>query len=118
MQLDVTEGSYTTALGPLLDQYATQWEYSSDIEAYGTKALTNYHEVAKRFDTLGLWEPTYGGQKNNAYNDFDSVEVGNCQNAVGDKTPFGSVSYPKGDGLTLGWTQDRPEPVVVWPPRR
>lgn len=101
MQLDVTEGSYTTALGPLLNQYATQWEYSSDIEAYGTKALTDYHEVAKRFDTLGLWEPTYGGQRYNAYNDFDSVEVGNCQNPVGDKTPFASVSYPKGDGLTL-----------------
>jgi Alpha galactosidase A len=63
--------------------------------------LTDYHEVAKRFDTLGLWEPTYGGQRYNAYNDFDSVEVGNCQNSAGDTAPFASVSYPKGDGLTV-----------------
>jgi hypothetical protein len=37
MQLDVTEGSYTIALGPTLDKYATQWEYTSDIENYGGK---------------------------------------------------------------------------------
>lgn len=101
MQLDVTEGSYTIALGPTLDKYATQWEYSSDIENYGGKGLTNYANVAKRFTTLKLWEPTYGGQRHNGYNDFDSVEVGNCDNPVGYKNPFGSVSYPHGDGLSL-----------------
>ena len=35
------------------------------------------------------------------YNDFDSVEVGNCKNAVGSTDQFGSVSYPDGDGLTI-----------------
>jgi hypothetical protein len=48
-----------------------------------------------------LWEPSYGGQRFDGYNDFDSVEVGNCTNAVGSSDPFGSVSYPDGDGLTL-----------------
>jgi hypothetical protein len=101
MQLDVTEGSYTVALGPTLDRYATQWEYSSDIENYGGTGLTNYPNVAKRFTTLALWEPRYGGRVFDGYNDFDSVEVGNCRNAVGSTTRFGSVSYPDGDGLTI-----------------
>ena len=101
MQLDVTEGSYTVALGPTLDQYATQWEYTSDVENYGGKGLTSYPNVAKRFTTLALWEPRYGGRVFDGYNDFDSVEVGNCRNAVGSTNRFGSVSYPDGDGLTI-----------------
>lgn len=101
MQLDVTEGSYTPALGPVLDQFATQWEYSSDIEAYGTTGLTNYAQVKKRFTTLKLWEPMYGGSQYDGYNDFDSVEVGNCNGPVSSTTPFGTVSYPAGDGLTV-----------------
>jgi hypothetical protein len=105
MQLDVTEGSYTVALGPTLDQYATQWEYSSDIENYGGKGLTNYPNVQRRFTTLALWEPTYGGRVFDGYNDFDSVEVGNCDNAVGSTNRFGSVSYPDGDGLSMAGRQ-------------
>ena len=105
MQLDVTEGSYTIALGPTLDQYATQWEYSQDIENYGGKGLTNYPNVQRRFTTLALWEPTYGGRVFDGYNDFDSVEVGNCNNAVGSTNQFGSVSYPDGDGLTFSERQ-------------
>lgn len=105
MQLDVTEGAYTRALGPALDQYATQWEYSPDIENYGGKGLTDYANVSIRFTTLKRWEPTYGGQQYNAYNDFDSVEVGDCTNSVGSTDPFGSVSYPAGDGLTLAGRQ-------------
>ena len=101
MQLDVTEGSYTVALGPTLDQYATQWEYTSDVENYGGKGLTSYPNVAKRFTTLALWEPRYGGRVFDGYNDFDSVEVGNCRSAVGSTNRFGSVSYPDGDGLTI-----------------
>jgi hypothetical protein len=101
MQLDVTEGDYTTALGPTLDKYATQWEYSPDIENYGGTGLTNYANAAVRFGTLASWEPTYGGQKFDGYNDFDSVEVGNCNDPVSFSDSFGSVSYPDGDGLTL-----------------
>lgn len=100
MQLDVTEGDYTVALGPTLDKYATQWEYTSDIENYGGKGLTDYRNVAKRFRTLALWEPRYGGRRFDGYNDFDSVEVGNCRHSVSSSDPFGSVSYPNGDGLT------------------
>jgi hypothetical protein len=101
MQLDVTEGSYTIALGPTLDKYATQWEYTSDIENYGGRGLTDYTNVRRRFTTLARWEPAYGGRKFDAYNDFDSVEVGNCRNAVGSSDRFGSVSYPAGDGLNV-----------------
>jgi Alpha galactosidase C-terminal beta sandwich domain/Alpha galactosidase A len=101
MQLDVTEGDYTVELGPTLDQYATQWEYTSDIENYGGKGLTDYTNVKKRFTTLSLWEPTYGGRVFDGYNDFDSVEVGNCSGPVSSTDRFGSVSYPDGDGLTM-----------------
>ncbi len=111
MQLDVTEGSYTIALGPTLDKYATQWEYTSDIENYGGKGLTSYPNVARRFTTLALWEPTYGGRIFAGYNDFDSVEVGNCRNSVGSTDPFGSVSYPDGDGLTV---QARQTVLSLW----
>ena len=105
MQLDVTEGSYTTALGPTLDKYATQWEYSADIENYGGKGLTNYGNVQQRFTTLSLWEPKFGGREHDAYNDFDSVEVGNCTSAVSSTTQFGTVSYPDGDGVSLAGRQ-------------
>ncbi len=101
MQLDVTEGSYTPALGPVLDRYATQWEYSADIENYGGKGLTNYGNVKQRFTTLSLWEPRFGGREFAGYNDFDSVEVGNCAGPVGSTNQFGTVSYPNGDGLAI-----------------
>jgi hypothetical protein len=105
MQLDITEGYYHPVLGPTLDKYATQWEYSSDIENYGGKGLTNYANVSLRYTTLSLWEPKYGGRVFGGYNDFDSVEVGNCTNAVGSTNRFGSVAYPDGDGLTLAGRQ-------------
>jgi Alpha galactosidase C-terminal beta sandwich domain/Alpha galactosidase A len=101
MQLDITEGQYNTTLGPTLDSYATQWESTSDIENYGGKGLTDYYNVAKRFDTLAEWEPAYGGSVFHAYNDFDSVEVGNCNNDVGSTNAWGTVNYPDGDGTTL-----------------
>ncbi len=105
MQLDVTEGSYTAALGPTLDKYATQWEYSADIENYGGQGLTDYGNVKQRFTTLSVWEPKYGGREHDAYNDFDSVEVGNCTKHGQLTTQFGTVSYPDGDGLTLAGRQ-------------
>jgi len=83
MQLDVTEGSFTVALAGTLDTDATQWEYTSDIECYSCEhggrsyPLTDYANVRKRFATLALWYP-YGGRQFAGYNDFDSVEVGNC----------------------------------------
>ncbi|HEX4059395.1 MAG TPA: glycoside hydrolase family 27 protein [Streptosporangiaceae bacterium] len=101
MELDITEGDYSTVLGPTLNAYTNQWEYTSDIENYGGKGLTDYANVHKRFTTLSLWEPTYGGKIFDGYNDFDSVEVGNCKNNVGYSNPYGSVDYPQGDGLTL-----------------
>ena len=33
IELDATEGVYDTAIAPTLDKYATQWEYSPDIES-------------------------------------------------------------------------------------
>jgi Alpha galactosidase C-terminal beta sandwich domain/Alpha galactosidase A len=101
MQLDITEGHYDTTLGPTLDTYATQWESTSDVENYGGPGLTDYHNVAKRFNTLAEWEPTYGGSVFHGYQDFDSVEVGNCNNDVGYTNAFGTVNYRDGDGTTL-----------------
>ena len=41
--LDITEGAYDTAIAPQLDQYATQWEYTPDIEeGGGSTGLTTY----------------------------------------------------------------------------
>jgi hypothetical protein len=84
MQLDVTEGEFTTALAGTLDEFATQWEYSSDIECYGCEKrgssfpLTSYRNVKKRFATLAAWHE-YAGSGFDGYNDFDAVEVGNCE---------------------------------------
>jgi hypothetical protein len=90
MQLDVTEGSFNVALAATLEEYATQWENSPDIECYECEAggssfpLTDYKNVKRRFSTLAEWH-TYSGSRFAAYDDFDSVEVGNCE----------------GDGLTV-----------------
>jgi hypothetical protein len=84
MQLDVTEGEFTTALAGTLDEFATQWEYSSDIECYGCEKkgssfpLTSYRNVKRRFATLAAWHE-YAGSRFDGYNDFDAVEVGNCE---------------------------------------
>jgi hypothetical protein len=112
MQLDTTEGEYTTAIAPVIDQYATQFEYSPDIEEGGhaTNGLTDYASVAIRFDTLALWQP-YSGDKVDAYDDFDSVEVGNGNNPVSATNAFGSVSYPDGDGLTV---DERKTVLTLW----
>jgi alpha galactosidase C-like protein/alpha galactosidase A-like protein len=104
MGFNASEG-YTTDLGPAMEQYATQWQQGNDIENYGGTGLTDYANVEQRFGTLATWEPTYGGKQWDGYNDFDSVELGNCTNAAGSTTPFGSVSYPDGDGLSLAERQ-------------
>jgi hypothetical protein len=112
MQLDTTEGEYTTAIAPVIDQYATQFEYSPDVEEGGraTHGLTDYASIAIRFDTLALWQP-YSGSKVDAYDDFDSVEVGNGTNPASATNPFGSVSYPDGDGLT---PDERQTQLSLW----
>ena len=84
MQLDVTEGHFTPGLAGTLDEDATQWESSPDIECYECEQggssfpLTDYRNVRLRFKTLESWH-TFGGSQFNAYNDFDSVEVGDCE---------------------------------------
>jgi hypothetical protein len=90
MQLDVTEGRFTTALAGMLDEDATQWENTADIECYECEKepssfpLTDYRNVKLRFKTLANWH-AFSGSQFEAYDDFDSVEVGNCE----------------GDGLTV-----------------
>lgn len=84
MQLDVTEGHFNTALASTLDEDATQWESSPDIECYECERkgssfpLTDYQNVKRRFATLAEWH-TFSGSRFAAYADFDSVEVGNCE---------------------------------------
>ncbi len=84
MQLDVTEGHFTVALAHTLDEYATQWEVSPDIECYECEPegssfpLTDYKNVRLRFSTLANWHK-FSGSHFDAYDDLDSVEVGNCE---------------------------------------
>lgn len=80
MVLDITEGSFTQAIAPTLMQYANQWEFAPDIEAYSREKrgssypLTDWANVEKRFDLVAAWQPYAhpGG-----FNDYDSIEVGN-----------------------------------------
>jgi hypothetical protein len=84
MQLDITEGNFTVKLAGTLDEYATQWEVSPDIECYECESggssfpLTSYRGVKLRFSTLANWH-TFSGSQFAAYDDLDSVEVGNCE---------------------------------------
>ena len=92
MVLDATEGDFTTALAPTLDEYANQWEFSPDIEDNGPDEgsadacnsapytgctsvfpLTGYSAWDDRFDGVAQWQP-YGGP--GGFNDYDSIEVG------------------------------------------
>jgi Alpha galactosidase C-terminal beta sandwich domain/Alpha galactosidase A len=84
MQLDVTEGRFNPKIASTLDEDATQWESSPDIECYECEheeigfPLTDYANVKRRFATLAKWH-AFSGSAFAAYADFDSVEVGNCE---------------------------------------
>lgn len=96
--LDITEGAYDTAIAPQLDQYATQWEYTPDIEeGGGSTGLTTYPSAYLRLNAAALWQPFAGPGK--GFNDLDSVEVGNGQTAT-NPTAITGVSQ-RYDGLTL-----------------
>jgi len=83
MVLDVTQGSYTTALAPTLMKYANQWEFAPDVECYrcekggSSYPLTSWPDVANRFNFVAEWQP-YAGP--GGFNDYDSIEVGNGSN--------------------------------------
>ncbi|MGC2163927.1 MAG: glycoside hydrolase family 27 protein [Silvibacterium sp.] len=80
MILDVTQGSYTQAIAPILMKYANQWEFAPDVECYrcekggSSYPLTSWADVAKRFNYVAEWQP-YSGP--GGFNDYDSIEVGN-----------------------------------------
>lgn len=80
MVLDVTQGSYTSALAPTLMKYANQWEFAPDIECYrcekggSSYPLTSWADVSNRFDYVAKWQ-TYAGP--GGFNDYDSLEIGN-----------------------------------------
>src|SRR6476469_732533 len=83
MVLDVTQGSYTSALAPTLMKYANQWEFAPDVECYrcekggSSYPLTSWADVANRFNFVAEWQP-YAGP--GGFNDYDSIEVGNGHN--------------------------------------
>jgi len=83
MVLDVTQGSYTIAIAPILKQYANQWEFAPDVECYDCEKhgssypLTSWKDVAKRFNYVADWQP-YAGP--GGFNDYDSIELGNGGN--------------------------------------
>jgi hypothetical protein len=92
MVLNITQGSYTIKLAPVLKQYANQWEFAPDIEINGPDEgsanacnappftgclsvfpLTSYAHWSDRFADVAQWQP-YGGP--GGFNDYDSIEVG------------------------------------------
>jgi hypothetical protein len=92
MVLNITQGSYTIKIAPLLKQYANQWEFTPDIEINGPDEgsanacnappftgclsvfpLTSYAHWSDRFGAVAQWQP-YGGP--GGFNDYDSIEVG------------------------------------------
>src|SRR5437763_16490014 len=83
MVLDVTQGDYTKALTPTLMKYANQWEFAPDVECYrcekggSSYPLTSWADVSNRFNFVAEWQP-YAGP--GGFNDYDSIEVGNCSN--------------------------------------
>jgi hypothetical protein len=83
MVLDVTQGSYTSALAPTLMKFANQWEFAPDVECYrcekgdSSYPLTSWADVSNRFDFVAKWQP-YAGP--GGFNDYDSIEIGNGDN--------------------------------------
>ncbi len=90
--LNITQGSYTIKLAPVLKEYANQWEFAPDIEINGPDEgsanacngppytgclsvfpLTSYAHWSDRFGDVARWQP-YGGP--GGFNDYDSIEVG------------------------------------------
>jgi len=80
MVLDVTQGSYTSAIAPTLMKFANQWEFAPDVECYrcekgdSSYPLTSWADVSNRFDYVAKWQP-YAGP--GGFNDYDSLEIGN-----------------------------------------
>jgi hypothetical protein len=91
MVLNITQGSYTIKLAPVLKKYASQWEFAPDIEISGPDEgfangcnsppytgclsvfpLTSYVHWSDRFGDVAQWQP-YGGP--GGFNDYDSIEV-------------------------------------------
>jgi hypothetical protein len=63
-------------------QYSNGWRTGGDVECYcgangSSYPLTDWNNVSSRFDTVAAWQP-YGGP--GAFNDYDSLEVGNGSN--------------------------------------
>ncbi|MEO8778682.1 MAG: glycoside hydrolase family 27 protein [Rhodanobacter sp.] len=83
MILNITQGSFTTAIAPVLMKYANQWEFAPDIECYDCEKggssypLTDWANIKGRFDFVARWQP-YAGP--GGFNDYDSIEVGNGAN--------------------------------------
>jgi hypothetical protein len=92
MVLNITQGSYTIKLAPVLKKYANQWEFAPDIEINGPDEgfangcnsppyagcrrvfpLTSYAHWSDRFGDVAQWQP-YGGP--GGFNDYDAIEVG------------------------------------------
>lgn len=81
--LNITQGSFTSAISSTLMAYANQWEFAPDIECYDCEQgsnsypLTSWSNVENRFNYVAKWQP-YAGP--GGFNDYDSIEVGNGSN--------------------------------------
>ena len=83
MVLDVTQGNFTSAIAPTLMKYANQWVFAPDVECYrcekggSSYPLTSWANVANRFNFVAESQPYV---RPGAFNDYDSIEVGNGSN--------------------------------------
>jgi hypothetical protein len=113
MVLDITQGSFTVKLAPLLAKYANQWEFAPDIEINGPDEgsanacnnapftgclsvfpLTSYGHWSDRFGDVAQWQP-YGGP--GGFSDYDSIEVG-------DGTPDSGMTLAASESQLSLWS--------------
>ncbi|HEY2577703.1 MAG TPA: CBM35 domain-containing protein [Streptosporangiaceae bacterium] len=76
MHLELSN-SLDIANAPTWAQYSNGWRTGGDIECYCSSSsypLTSWSNVQSRFAQTAQWQP-YGGP--GAFNDYDSIEVGN-----------------------------------------
>jgi hypothetical protein len=111
--LNITQGSYTIKLAPVLKKYANQWEFAPDIEINGPDEgsanacnnppftgclsvfpLTSYRHWSDRFGDVAKWQP-YGGP--GGFNDYDSIEVG-------DGTPDSGMTLAASESQLSLWS--------------
>ena len=96
--------------------YSNGWRTGHDIECYSCETngssypLTDYAGVEARFDQVAEWRP-YG--RPGAFNDYDSVEVGNGDNDGLTVPERADAAQPLGPGLVTAHPGYQPDPLEL-----